>query len=150
MYDYHVEIYVNKGIVLTKLVENRKRYVNSMDALKAAWKEASDKYKENYQKWETKYVAETLTNEDRKPNPPAKIEDRTEDYDLWIEMLTISIKDQIRLNKEHYDMLYRDNWNWMGGHKNTVHRYAIGEIGAFSINTNTMLADSVRAYNIST
>jgi len=150
MYDYHVVINVNKTRLLNKLIENKERYVNSIDALKAGWAELNTKYQKDYAKWSAKHVAETLAKDDTQPTPPIKIKDKTEDYNLWIEMIENAYGDYIELNKEYFNLLWRDNWDWMSGHRNTIHRYAVGDVGSLSITTSALIATSVTAYNIST
>jgi len=149
MYDYHVLVNLHKNHLINTLQKNKDRYVNSIDALKAAWRESSEQYRRDYQEWEAKHVAETLAKNEQKPQPPLEIHDRTEDYDLWLEMFNNTVGDYVEVNKEHFDMLWRDNWSWMGGHRQTIHRYACGDIGSFSVSTTALLASSFTAYNIS-
>ena len=149
MYDYHVVINVEKCELLNKLNENRERYVNSVDALKTAWAELNTVYQKDYAEWSAKYVAETLGKDETKPVSPAKIQDKTDDYNLWVEMLENAVGDHIELNKENFNLLWRDNWGWMLSHTNTIRAYACSDMGSFSISTSALLATSVTAYNIS-
>ena len=147
MYDYTMTVLVNKNELLSKLKNNKDRYVKSMNALKAAWKETNEKYQKLYELWSAKYVAETLSKDDEKPEPPRKIEDRTEDYALYIDMIEAQIFDEVELDKNTFDMLWRDNWNWMKIHTDTIRAYACNSMD-ISVGSLFGLTSAAKSYNI--
>lgn len=140
MYDFTLTVNLQRPKLLTKLQENRERYVKSFSALMAAWKEISEKYRKDYQEWEAKYVAETLGKDEKKPQPPKNIEDRTDEYDLYISMFEEDTRDHVELNKENYDQLWRDNWRWMSSHKDSIGAYRASDMVFSGITSNSISA----------
>lgn len=148
MYDNHVVINVSKDNLLIKLEENRERYVNSIDALKAGWAELNVIYQKDYADWFAKNVAGTLGDKEKKPQPPEEIEDKTDDYNLWVEMLENAVGEHIELNEENFNLLWRDNWTWMKIHTDSIRAYACTSM-SISVDTLGALGVAASSYNIS-
>lgn len=159
MMDYMIYSKVNREELLEVLRGNRERYVNSIDALKAAWNETNEFYQKLYAEWSAKYVAGTLAKDETKPQPPPKIVDRKEDYDLYIDLFSVSAETYVDLEQNDFNRIWRDNWNWMKTHKdhllgstsnawNNLYSYGDGKDYAYSDGTALMLSASVEAYGL--
>jgi len=146
--DYMIYTKVDKLALVSKLEENKARYVNSIDALKAAWVEKNESYKVKHDEWFKKYIAQKLEDDEHEPQRPKKLVNRTDDYNLYIEMYNNSLEETVDLSVEDFSMLWRDNWNWMRMHTQNIRAYACSDM-AFSVGTTSSLNSAMMAYNIS-
>lgn len=102
------DIKVKKSELLAKLKENRVKHA-------ADYKESKDGYKQKVidlftEKLE-KAKAGTLQPNDFMIHLPA-VENHDDDYDRAIQMLEMSVNDEINLSSHEFDQYVRDKWQW--------------------------------------
>ena len=110
-----------------KLKENKKRFVKSYEALLIAYGKKVVEYQTKYGNYAKKVVTKQLGKKDgQEPMPPPKPEDRTKDYDLYIEMLTQHNNETIELSETLFKQLWKDRWDWTRSHFALMNLYAGG------------------------
>jgi len=110
--------------VLSKLTENRERYVDTYATVKEAFKVRYDNYRAAHAEWTAKMLAGKLDeNEDTEPRSPVLPVDRTETYDLYIAMLE-NAKDseygEFELTVGLFAQLWMDRWDFIREHIRTM------------------------------
>ena len=110
-----------------KLKENKKRFVKSYEALLKAYEKRVSEYQRKYGDYAKKVVAKLLQKkDDQEPMSPPKPEDRTKDYDLYIDMLVQHENDTIELSESLFKRLWKDQWDWTRSHYALMNLYAGG------------------------
>lgn len=123
--------------VLVQLKENRKRFVNSFKALLKAYKKKVEAYQKKYAEYTKKATSGAKGAKDVEPVPPQEPEDRTKDYDFYIELLELHTEDTVKLSEPMFRRLWKDQWEWMHRHINTLEAY----------NADADVATALRMYN---
>ena len=113
--------------LLIRLKEHRERFVKSYNALLKAYETSVVEYQAKYGAYAKKVVAKQLEKKDeREPISPPKPEDRTKDYDFYIEMITEHENVTMELSETLFKRLWKDQWNWTRSHYALLNMYAGG------------------------
>ena len=120
-------IMIDKTELLAALKENRQRFIRSYQAVLKAYENKVAEYQKKYTTYTQKVIAKQLIKQhDEEPMAPPKPEDRTKNYDLYIEMLNKHGNATIELTESLFRQLWKDQWNWTRSHYNTMNFYSSG------------------------
>jgi len=143
--------------IIRKLTVNKKRYVDSMEAVLSEWKKLNDIYQEEYRNYSKKVYEQKLTDDDKEPCPPPKPIDREKDYNFYIEYLGTDLNKNQELEERDYRKLILDQWDWMTSHINNLQWYSMNAISSEEISSDSitgyttgsgsLVAKAYRAYN---
>jgi len=97
---------VDKKTVLKKLKENRKTHRDIFEEVVIGYRAEVIKQLE-------KHIKQMKSGKPKRtyisiPSP----EDHTDDYDVAIEMLEMSLDDSIDMDTETFQAFYKDDWGW--------------------------------------
>ncbi len=107
---------IGKNVLLEKLRENRERYVDTRQALLEVFKKKDEEYRKARAEYTAKiYEGTSIENKDR-PHPPSIPEDRTDTYDMYIEMVEKHCGDRLEIDNESFRSLYWDKWDFIRDH----------------------------------
>ena len=97
---------VNRGVLLAKVLVNRTAHTNEYAAAMAEYRKAAIA---EYQH----YIGE-IQQEGKVPRNLSlpEPEDHTRDYDRAIDMLDMSVVQEIELMAHEFNQLVRDEWEW--------------------------------------
>jgi len=131
-----LEIEVSANAVLTKVKEHKERFAKSYKLLLKAFEKKAKVYEAKYHEFTVK-----VNVKGKEPVPPPKPEDRTKDYDLYIDMLEQHINDSedkvgacVTLSETLWKRLWLDKWDWTYRHHESLMFYArAGGAGASEI-----------------
>jgi len=116
---------INAKDLLQKLRKNKERFVKSYEALLKAYEKKVIEYQVKYGDYTQKVIRKQLKGEDeREPSAPMRPEDRTKDYDLYIEMLEKHGSLTIELSETLFKRLWKDRWDWTRGYVNLLNAYS--------------------------
>ena len=122
-----LEIVISKVKLLDQLKTNKGRFVKSYEALLKAYEKKVAEYQTKYGAYAKKVVLKQLEKKDgQEPIAPPKPEDRTKDYDFYIEMLTEDENGDITLSETLFKRLWKDRWDWTRSYFNMLNLYAGG------------------------
>lgn len=111
-----VKIIVNRRDLLTQILKHRERYQESLDALLVVYKQKVEEFQKAYLAYTQKVIDKIVTENDKEPYAPREPEDRTKDYDYYIEMLEFHRSETVQLTEPAYNALWCDKWDWMSTH----------------------------------
>jgi len=139
MMDRELTISIAKRTLLDQLKKNKDRFVKSYEALLKAYEKKVHEYQTKYGDYTKKLVAKQLEKKDsQEPMAPPRPEDRTKDYDFYIEMLMQHENDTIELSESLFKQLWKDQWDWTHSHFALMNFYAGGSAA---------IADMASAYS---
>lgn len=107
---------IGKEVLLEKLNENRARYVYTRKALIEVFKKKSEEYQRAYVEYSKKVVENSLAEDENKPHPPSIPEDRTDTYNMYIEMVERHCNDTLEIDSDNFNELYMDKWDFIKRH----------------------------------
>lgn len=130
----HEELEITIGVtkLQDKVKANRTRFIKSYDALLKAYEKKVAEYQEKYATYTKKIIAKSkkLSTEEGQPIPPTKPEDRTKDYDFYINMLENHQEQTITLSESVYKRLWNDFWDWTRNLVFSANAYGMEEIAS--------------------
>jgi hypothetical protein len=130
----NVELEITIGVtkLLDKLKANRDRFVKSYDALLQAYEKKVTQYQKEYATYTKKIITKSkkLSTDTGQPLAPAKPEDRTKDYDFYINMLENHQGQTITLSESVYKRLWNDLWDWTRQLVYSANAYDLEEIAS--------------------
>ena len=107
---------IGRDVLLEKLNENRKRYVDTRKALIVVYKKKSEEYKKAYAEYDKKLVESKPTGNEMRPYPPTLPEDRTDTYIMYVEMIDRHCNDTLEIDSGNFNKLFMDNWGFIKEH----------------------------------
>jgi uncharacterized protein YdiU (UPF0061 family) len=120
-------IVIDKLALQGQLRENKGRFVKSYEALLKAYEKKVAEYQTKYGDYTKKVVTKQLGKKDgQEPMAPPKPEDRTKDYDFYIEMIEKHKDHFIELTETLFKRLWKDQWDWTHSHFALMNLYASG------------------------
>lgn len=109
---------VNRVALLETLKKNRELHIKEYNAAAGGYHQAMlDKLQETIKKVKKGEVTELNVSLSR----PRSYE---EHYTETIEMLELSVDENINLDSESFRAYFKDEWSWSGGFKNLVASYS--------------------------
>jgi len=125
--DRELIMVIAKRTLLDKLKSNKERFVKSYEALLKAYEKKVHEYQTKYGDYTKKLVAKQLEKkDDQEPMAPRRPEDRTKDYDFYIEMIIQHENETIELSEALFKRLWKDQWDWTRSHFALMNLYASG------------------------
>jgi len=127
-----LEITIDVTKLLEKLKANRMRFVKSYDALLQAYEKKVTQYQKEYAIYTKKIILKTkkLAADEGQPVPPQKPEDRTKDYDFYINMLENHQGQTVTLSESVYKRLWNDFWDWTRNLIYSANAYGMEDIAS--------------------
>jgi hypothetical protein len=114
-------IEVRAADVLEKVKQHRKRYQKSYAALLRAFDRRAIEYQKKYEEFRR---TTTANEQGKEPEAPPKPENRTKDYDFYIQMLTSHTATTIKISEALFKRLFYDKWDWTYQHHHALMFYA--------------------------
>jgi len=111
---------IGKAVLLERLRENKVRYVATRKTLIKAYKKKDDEYKKAYREYSKKVVNSTLSDTERRPQPPSIPEDRTYTYTTYIEMIDRHCDETLVIDIDNFSKLFMDKWDFIRHHINAL------------------------------
>ena len=134
--------------VLAKLEANYQRYKDSRGALLEAYKEASEKYQEEFKEYSRKVFEGELTEDDDSPTEPRVPQDQSKKYESWIGMLKGSMSDSMILSYNDYQQLILDEWSFIREHIMYLRDYSTTTSNSMTSTSLATFADSYETGNL--
>jgi hypothetical protein len=101
--------------------------VRSYNALLKAYEKKVTEFQTKYSDYTSKVIKQQLKKQDEhEPSTPPKPEDRTKDYDFYMEMLQKHENTTIELSESLFKRLWKDRWDWTSSHFALMNFYAGG------------------------
>ena len=149
------QILVKRDFILNSLFANKKRYMNSLEAVLGEWKKLDDVYQEEYRQYSKKVFEQTLTDEDKQPCSPPKPIDRVKDYNFYIDYLGEDMQETQTLTESDYRKLIKDQWDWMRSHVSNLGFYAnaitsdslSADVTGYASGSGSAVMAALRSYN---
>ena len=133
-------IVITKSNLLDQLKKNRERFSKSYEALLKAYEKKVAEYQTKYGDYAKKVVAKKLEKKgNQEPMAPPEPQDRTKEYDFYIEMLKEHENETIELSETLFKRLWKDQWDWTRGHFALMNLYA---------DSSTDIAEMASAYSL--
>lgn len=130
----NIELGITIGVtkLLDRLKANKDRFVISYDAILKAYEKKVTQYQKDYATYTKKIItkAKKLSTDGGQPFPPQKPEDRTKDYDFYINMLDNHQGQTITLSESVYKRLWNDLWDWTMAFACSANSYEMEEIAS--------------------
>ena len=137
-------IHIKTSTVISRLQTNYDKYKLTVEAIFDVWKEANEKYLGDYREWMVK-VRGKVEGEHKKPHPPVKPTDRTEEYEAWIDYFESDSNEIQEFNYSEFGKFCRDNWAWKVNHIQDMNWY----LDSANISAGSISTDKIHALNTS-
>ena len=111
---------VDKGRLRYKITQYKERYTDTFKTLLEIFEIKSQEFQEKFKKYSQKVVEGSLTPDDEEPVPPMTPTDRTEMYDLYLDMLDQHINSFIDIDELLFKRLWKDDWDFIRHHIRTL------------------------------
>jgi len=107
---------IGKEVLLEKLRENKDRYVETRKTLIEVYRKKSEEYQRAYMEYSKKVVESALVEDEGRPYAPSIPEDRTETYNMYIEMVEKHCVDTLEIDSGNFSKLFMDKWDFIREH----------------------------------
>ena len=107
---------IGKEVLLEKLRKNRERYTKTRKTLIEVYRKKDEEYLKARAEYSKKIYEGTLTEDDEQPRPPSIPEDRTDTYDMYIEMIERHTIRTLEIDNTSFRSLYWDKWEFIKVH----------------------------------
>ncbi len=118
---------VDPQFLIKKLEYFKSRYTKTRETLLKAYKKKVEKYKKEFNEFTSQVLEGKKIRE--KPVPPAVPEDRTEEYDLYIEMLKHHTG-FVEIDENTFRKIVFDKWNFIKEHIFALQAYSVDDLAA--------------------
>jgi len=134
-------IHIKTTTVISRLKTNYDKYKLTVEAIFDVWKEANEKYLDDYRKWMNQGNRDDIG----KPHPPLKPTDRTSEYESWIDYFKSDTVEIQEFNYSEFAKFCRDQWSWKTNHLNDMNWY----LDSSNISAGSISSSKIDALNVS-
>ena len=107
---------IGKEVLLERLRKNRERYTETRKTLIEVYRKKDEEYLKARAEYSKKIYEGTLTEDDEQPRSPSIPEDRTDTYDMYIEMIERHTIRTLEIDNMSFRSLYWDKWEFIREH----------------------------------